>query len=828
MPGNKSGLNILILNPDLPVFPGRAGHEYLHTTQLARRARHLGLVSLLHTPEQAAKKQSLCDAGVSLYLWESPHAAGNGQPPATSRPPWRQRALETIFLTAKALHPRPPENLIQDLQFCNIAPHLQEAIEADHWQAMVIVQSTCAQWLDYLPQRAAASVLVLHDVRALMLRRKADATRNPMRKLLYLLEAARCRRFEKKYCGKFDLVVTMSDRDEGWVRQHYAPADVAAIPIPVDGQYFKPLPGVDQAAERIVFTGMMDHPPNVDAVRFFARDVLPRIRQERADVEFWIVGRDPPPEVMELAAEPGVVVTGFVADIRSFVARASVVVVPLRFGSGMRNKILEAWAMEKCVVSTTIGAEGLDYRDGQNILIVDTAASLAEKTLAALRDPGLRDAIRRGGRDHVLEAHHPEKLAEKYYSRIEAAVRQKRATPRANRAIIDLRWMHPGVAGGIENLSRSFIQHLAELDAVNQYTLLVPSEVKYDFDLRRSSNFKVRADHGFRAHSRSAINLAKQLSLQWLKVGSSWTQEAQSMRTAAAYRADVALSPSGYIKRDLYPLRNVLLVHDLQHEYLPELFAPAVLEERRRVFGDSIRQAAYILAMSEYTRQTVIEKFAVPPERIKTVYQACDPLFHPANRSGRDKTIVLKKYGLADRQFIFFPAKTWPHKNHKTAVAALARLRDDHGLTPMLVCTAAPEKNQESLYELIAAEKLEQQVRFLGYCPVEDIPSLYEGAAAMVYPSLFEGFGIPLLEAMWCDCPVVCSNVTSLPEIGGDAVCQVNPTSAEEIAAGLQRVLTDTSYRQQLISRGALRARQFSWTDFTVHTVEAMRQVWLG
>ena len=139
-------------------------------------------------------------------------------------------------------------------------------------------------------------------------------------------------------------------------------------------------------------------------------------------------------------------------------------------------------------------------------------------------------------------------------------------------------------------------------------------------------------------------------------------------------------------------------------------------------------------------------------------------------------------------------------------------LREAYGLDPLLVCTGSPKGAEGELRAKIAAAGLEARVRFLGYCPTSDMPALYEGAAALVFPSLFEGFGIPLLEAMWCDCPIVCSNTTSLPEIAGDA------------AHAMSRVLTDTATRQALIEHGRRRVKGFSWQEFALAVVSVLHQ----
>ena len=183
---------------------------------------------------------------------------------------------------------------------------------------------------------------------------------------------------------------------------------------------------------------------------------------------------------------------------------------------------------------------------------------------------------------------------------------------------------------------------------------------------------------------------------------------------------------------------------------------------------------------------------------------------------------ILQRHGLAAGQYLLFPGNTWPHKNHKGAFQALRVLRDAHGLDPLLVCTGSPKEAHAELLSTIEDARLGDRVRFLGYVPMTDMPGLYEGAAALVFPSLFEGFGIPLLEAMWCDCPIVCSNATSLPEVAGDAALLIDPRSPEELAHALGRVLTDDGLRRDLVERGRRRARAFSWNRFVLAVVSAL------
>jgi glycosyltransferase involved in cell wall biosynthesis len=814
-------VRLLILNGDLPFFPGRAANEYLHTTRLARLAQRVGLVSLVHTQEMDDKKQVLVDAGIDLYLWQSPNLLMAPTAAVAPRRRTLRSAGEALYYFARNWRRHPADVQVQDMQFRNISGPLLEALSDERWQAVVVVQSNSARWLDYLP-RPPVSVLVLHDIRALVYERQAAIAGSPRARRAHRREARRYRRFEREYCRRYDLVITVSQADEAWVRAHYRPPRLATIALPVDVSYFAHMPGIRAMAARIVFTGMMAHPPNADAATFFAREVLPRVRAAVPEAEFWIVGRDATPEVRALAALPGVEVTGFVADIRPYIAQATVIVVPLRFGSGMRNKILEAWAMEKCVVSTRVGAEGLECQDGVNVLLADDAQTLAERVIEAIRDPGLRDRVRGQGRALVSTSHDPDMLARRYYEAIRSALREASRRDEPLRAVIDLRWMRPGGAGGIETLSRAFVNHLLQLDRVNRYTVLVPAEVRYDFDTRGRSNFTFAAVDGPGAYARRAALSATRFLHRRLG-GQYWrTPDVETLRRARAFEAELALSIPGYIHPDVAPLTNVLIMPDIQHEYYPEFFSPHELDERRRLYTASAKRAAHICAISEFTRQTLIERLGIAPERITTTHLAADPMFHPHSAARADYRRVLDKHGLKSGEYVLFPGNTWPHKNHEAAFEALRVLREAYGLEPLLVCTGSPQGAQGELIDKIRNARLGDRVRFLGYCPATDMPGLYEGAAALVFPSLFEGFGLPLLEAMWCDCPIVCSNVTSLPEIAGDAALLVDPRSPEELAHALNRALTDESLRRTLVERGRERVKGFSWTRFTLEVVSVL------
>lgn len=817
-------LNILILSTDLPIFPGGGGVEYLKIMHMASLADHVGLVSMAHTRNALERVQGLADAGVELYLWRSPaidQAASPKQYPALVR---RAHGLlrSAVDIYGAGLR-RPRDTLIINGCFRNMSAGIREALARRSWPVLLVIQSTSAAMIDYLPL-PMASILVMHDIRALMYLRRALTGASASERRYFLDEARRYFAFERAYCQRYDLVVTVSQHDAAWVRKYYQPKRVITAPIPVDASYFSPQPATLEQRARIVFTGLMNHPPNVDAAVYFAREILPEVRAVVPEAEFFIVGRNPAAEVLALSGLPGVHVTGEVADVRPYIAEATVFVVPLRYGSGTRQKILEAWAMEKCVVSTTIGAEGLDYQDGKNIIIADDKRTMAESIVRLIRHPELRDQVRRAGRNLVLTGHDPQRIAAEYYAEIRSLVEERTQDEQPMRVALDMRWMYPGAAGGLENLARSFLRELIELDRYNRYTVILPARCRYDFDLRGRHNIRTMSIDSVGAYLERVRRKVSRAIHARLRLDYWESQEVLNLRFQRALDAEIVYSFPGYIFPDVVGLRHVLMVPDIQHEYFPEFFSEDELEERRRLYGDSIRRADHICAISEFTRQTLIERLGVPPEKITAVPLAADPIFSDQPQPDHDAR-VLRKYGLSPGGYFYFPAHTWLHKNHRTVVAALHLLKQKRGLTPLLVCSGGTHRARPALDQQIAELGLEHQVRFLGYCPQEDIPALYRNAISLVFPSLFEGFGMPVLEAMACGCPVICSNTTSLPEIAGDAALLIDPLNAEAWADALFQIVRHPELRAELRKRGLQQAQQFSWRRHTLETVRVLYRV---
>jgi len=244
-------------------------------------------------------------------------------------------------------------------------------------------------------------VLFQHNLETRIWERYVATETSALRRAYFDLQRRRLARFERLACSTYDHCIAVSETDGEAMLRDFGARAVSVIPTGVDLDYFAPQAG---GGAGIVFVGSMDWMPNQDAVRYFANDILPLVHRQEPDVKFTIVGRSAPADIVELSRTlPGVEVTGFVEDVRPYVARADVVVVPLRVGGGTRIKIYEAMAMAKAVVSTTIGVEGLPVRAGCDLLIADAPEDFARDVLQLLRDPEMRRSLEQRARAYVVE-----------------------------------------------------------------------------------------------------------------------------------------------------------------------------------------------------------------------------------------------------------------------------------------------------------------------------------------------------------------------------------------------------------------------------------------
>ena len=235
---------------------------------------------------------------------------------------------------------------------------------------------------------SCASILFQHNVEAMIWKRHFEVQSNPVKKTYLRQQWRKMERFERDMCRNFDAVIAVSVEDRDQMRKEYSVNAVFDVPTGVDTDFFTPSSKEKVDPHNVVFTGSMDWLPNEDAIRYYTDQILPIIRSTIPDTTLTVVGRNPYPGLVELSRrDPSIIVTGRVEDVRPYMERAAAYVVPLRIGGGTRLKIFEAMAMEKAIVSTSIGAEGLPVTDGKELRIADTPETFAASVIELLTKP---------------------------------------------------------------------------------------------------------------------------------------------------------------------------------------------------------------------------------------------------------------------------------------------------------------------------------------------------------------------------------------------------------------------------------------------------------
>ena len=308
------------------------------------------------------------------------------------------RSLGDVGLYARQLFSLKPYAITK---YCRpeVSLRLRQLLQVEKYD-LILCDFLCAAGVIPWDLRCP-KVLFTHNVEALIWRRHFRLARNPGWKAVCWREYKTMARAERHYLGLADHVLTVSDTDRNHFAQFINASRMNVISTGVDVDYYGPT-SEPVEPNTLVFTGAMDWMPNEDGMFHFLEKILPRIRARIPEISLWIVGRQPSRRLQELAARtPGVCVTGTVEDIRPYVHRAAVYVVPLLVGSGTRLKIFEAMAMGKAVVSTSLGAEGLPVRDGENVILADEPGSFANAVVRLLQSSELRNNLGRAAREFV-------------------------------------------------------------------------------------------------------------------------------------------------------------------------------------------------------------------------------------------------------------------------------------------------------------------------------------------------------------------------------------------------------------------------------------------
>lgn len=253
---------------------------------------------------------------------------------------------------------------------------------------------------------------------------------------------------------------------------------------------------------------------------------------------------------------------------------------------------------------------------------------------------------------------------------------------------------------------------------------------------------------------------------------------------------------------------TLLTVHDLSFIHFPDTFPSALVNYLNRIVPWSVARASHVLADSVSTKNDLIEYFAVSDKKITVLYSGVSSDYRPVEDPSMLRN-VQQRYGLDGDPYVLSVGTIQPRKNYQMLIRAFASIADQHAHN--LAIAGGKGWLEDEMMAEAALQGIADRVRFLGFVADEHLPALYSGASLFVFPSLYEGFGLPVLEAMACGIPAIVSNSSSLPEVGGKASLQLPPESPEAWANGINTVLQDKKIAARMIAAGFAQAQKFSW-----------------
>jgi glycosyltransferase involved in cell wall biosynthesis len=353
--------------------------------------------------------------------------------------------------------------------------------------------------------------------------------------------------------------------------------------------------------------------------------------------------------------------------------------------------------------------------------------------------------------------------------------------------------------GGNESYARNLIEALAEIDATNQYTVYVTRNEALERYRGRWGNFSFVK---MRPHT-PIIRIPLALSIE-------------------LRRRPVDLLHVQYTAPPFAPCKVVSTIHDLSFEHLPETFTRRGRIQSRLTIRRTAAKADHIIASSNYSRDDIIRTYRVRPEKVTAIPLAASASLKRASESDIERVRV--KYSFAGRPILCVGA-IQPRKNLVRLIQAYAALVHKRPDVPHLVIVGRKAWLSDETLKAATKGGLGHRIIFAGYAPDADLAGLYSAAACFVYPSYFEGFGLPPLEAMQCGAPVITGDLTSMPEVVGDAGLTVDPYDVMAIASAIERVITDNDLSADLSHRGLERAKLFSWKRTARETLAIYERV---
>ncbi len=351
---------------------------------------------------------------------------------------------------------------------------------------------------------------------------------------------------------------------------------------------------------------------------------------------------------------------------------------------------------------------------------------------------------------------------------------------------------------GVERYAAEMIKNFARLDRKNEYVLY----------------FRTKPQQWF-------YDLPKNFSMKVIPFPKYWTQIRISWEMAL-HPVDVLFITASALPL-WHPRKSIVTVHDVAWKMFPYAFTKFMRRYLEWSTSFAVKNAAKVIAVSESTKQDLVKFYDITANKVIVTHLGLDGNFRPMKYE--EVQPMLDKYNLVYQKYILFLGTIQPRKNIIRLVEAYQQLKKQNHVEEKLAIFGGRGWLWEPILKKIKMVGLDGSIKYFDYAPPEDLPYLYAGAKLLTLPALYEGFGLPPLEAMVSGVPVVVSNVSSLPEVVGDAGILVDPNSADSIADGLLKVLTDNNLREQMIVKGLERAKQFTWENTAKKTLEVFNSL---
>ncbi len=360
---------------------------------------------------------------------------------------------------------------------------------------------------------------------------------------------------------------------------------------------------------------------------------------------------------------------------------------------------------------------------------------------------------------------------------------------------------------GLGRYARTLAEHLIAQDRANQYTGFAYGSFKADM-----------LPESLRAMPRTNIPIDAR---SW-RMGV-WLAHALGISLDRALPHTDLFHATEHLLPRFKNIKTVFTLHDLIFQFFPEYHLPLNRWFLVNAMPHFLRRADAIIAVSECTKRDAIRFYSLPPEKITVIYEGVNPALCPVTDA--EKIAQARSRYAKNRPFLLFLSTIEPRKNISALVDVLSVLHQ-RGYTHRLLVVGRKGWLYQSTFDHVKKTGMESEVEFLDFVPDEELAALFAACDAFVFTSLYEGFGLPPLEAMACGAPVVCSNASSLPEVVGDAALLVNPKNVGEIVAAVERVITDRALRDDLRAKGITQATKFSWERAARETLKVYEKVW--